>query len=119
LSLTRKEYTVFVVRIDMKLNPSQQEAFHQFVDKGGLEPRRLSGCSNYVFCQAVEDPTRVLLYEEWDTRAQFEAYKNSALFKMANESLRPLLAQPPSSAYYESDDRFASCAVPRNDGGRA
>jgi hypothetical protein len=38
-------------------------------------------------------------------------YRDSPVFKEAGAQLRPMLEEPPRSAYYESDDVFAACAV--------
>lgn len=104
---------MFVVRIEMKLRPEARDRFHDFVTADGLQARSLPGCMDYSFCEEVGNPSRVLLYEEWTTRAEFEAYRASSVFSSTGASLRPLLAEPPKSAYYDSDDVFSACAIPR------
>ncbi len=102
---------MFVVRIDLKLRAEKRSAFHEYVRVEGRRARELDGCLDYSFCEDLDDPTRVILYEEWSSRAQFEAYRSSALFAATGARLRPMLAQGPDSAYYESENLFTTCAV--------
>ena len=102
---------MFVARIDLRIRPESRHAFHEYARSGVEDARALDGCVDYSFCEDVNDPTRIILYEEWRSRADFEAYKSSALFEATGARLRPMLAKAPSSAYYESDDLFATCAV--------
>jgi quinol monooxygenase YgiN len=104
---------MFVVRIEMKVRPEERDTFRDFVTADGLSARNLAGCIDYSFCEEVGNPQRVLLYEEWATREEFEAYRASSAFLSTGARLRPLLAEPPKSAYYESEDVFSACAIPR------
>lgn len=71
----------------------------------------MEGCVAYAFLEDVGDANSVMLYEEWASRDAFDAYKASPAFVAAGAKLRPMLAEPPKSAYYESEDLFTSCAV--------
>ena len=102
---------MFIVRIDLKIAEAARAAFRDYARSGGRDAYALPGCRDYSFCEDLADPTRVLLYEEWATREHFEAYRASTIFEAIGARLRPMLAAPPKSAYYESDDVFASCAV--------
>ena len=102
---------MFVVRIEMKVQPEQLGAFREYAGADGLEARKLPGCVDYTFCEEIGNPSRVLLYEEWSSRAQFEAYRASSVFLATGPRLRSMLAAPPKSAYYESDDVSAARAV--------
>src|SRR5262249_17778783 len=102
---------MFVVRIEMKLRPEQRNAFQDYVRIDGLEARKLPGCVDYSFCEDVGNPLRVLLYEEWSTREQFDAYRASTVFSASGPRLRSMSAEPPKSAYYEADNVFEACAV--------
>jgi quinol monooxygenase YgiN len=102
---------MFIARINLKLRAGQRAAFRDYAGAEGLQARTLAGCVDYSFFEDVGDPTRVLLYEEWASRKQFEAYKASPVFEAAGARLRPLLEEPPKSAYYESEDVYASCAL--------
>jgi quinol monooxygenase YgiN len=102
---------MFVVRVSLKIQSSHGEAFRAYAASEGLEPRKLPGCVEYSFCEDLAEPLRVLLYEEWASRPEFEAYKASSFFAATGTRLRGMLAEPPRSAYYESDDVFAACAL--------
>jgi len=102
---------MFIARIELAIKPSERSAFRAYVAEEAPLVRALAGCVRYRFSEDVTEPSHVLLYEEWASRAEFEAYKSSPLFTGAGATLGPMLAAPPSSAYYESDDVFTSCAV--------
>lgn len=102
---------MFVARVTLKVQNDKMESFRRFAKAEGLDARRLSGCVEYAFCEDIAEPARVLLYEEWESRAAFEAYRSSPAFTASGATLMPLLAEPPKSSYYESDDVFSACAV--------
>lgn len=103
---------MFVVRVELSIQETKREDLRAFVVSEAREARKLAGCKEYAFCEDIAEPLRVLLYEEWATRADFEAYRNSAIFTASGAHLRPLLSKPPRSAYYDSDDVFSTCALP-------
>ena len=49
------------------------------------------------------DANSVLVYEEWRSRADFDAYRNSEFFAESGAVLFPLMEGAPDSAYYESE----------------
>ncbi len=102
---------MFIARIELRIEPAARDAFRRYAAAEAVTARQLAGCVQYAFLEDVGDPLRVLLYEEWSTRATFDAYRGSSLFAAAGATLRPMLTEPPKSAYYESDDLFAACAV--------
>jgi quinol monooxygenase YgiN len=103
---------MFIARIVLTIQDPQRDAFRQYAAGEGLGPRALAGCVDYSFCEDVAEPKRVLLYEEWATREAFESYKASPSFAAASARLQPMLAEPPRSAYYDSEDLFGgACAV--------
>jgi quinol monooxygenase YgiN len=102
---------MFIARVTLRIRPSEQAGFSAYALEESRQARDLPGCVEYAFYADVGDPARVLLYEEWANREQFEAYRQSSLFKAAGAHLVPMLAEPPRSAYYESEDLFAACAV--------
>jgi len=102
---------MFVVRVELKLKSGHMEKLREHASAEASAAGKLPGCKAYSFSEDVAEPGRVLLYEEWATRDAFEAYKASPLFAAAGTWLMPLLAEPPKSAYYESDDVFTTCAA--------
>jgi quinol monooxygenase YgiN len=100
---------MFIARVTLRIRPSERGAFRAYVAEETRQARALPGCVEYAFCEDVTDPARVLLYEEWASREQFEAYRASPLFEAAGAQLGPMLEGPPRSAYYESDDVFTAC----------
>lgn len=99
---------MFIARIVLEIQEPHREAFRRFANGEALAARALDGCVEYAFAEDVADPTRVFLYEEWSSKAAFEAYKQSPVFAASGANLRPLLAAPPKSAYYESENVFTA-----------
>lgn len=91
---------MFIARISLVV--TDRDALRAFAGAEVAAARALPGCVDYRFCEDVTSPNRILLYEEWTDRDSFEAYKSSPLFAKAGAAIRPLLAEPPQSAYYDS-----------------
>jgi quinol monooxygenase YgiN len=102
---------MFIARVTLRIRASDRLGFRAYAVEESRRARDLPGCVEYAFFEDVSDAARVLLYEEWANRESFEAYRDSSLFKEAGAHLRPMLEEPPKSAYYESEDVFAACAV--------
>jgi quinol monooxygenase YgiN len=102
---------MFIARVTLQIRPSHRGSFRAYAAEECKQARALPGCVEYAFCEDVADPARVLLYEEWASREQFEVYRASPLFAQAGAHLGPMLESPPRSAYYESEDVFTACAM--------
>lgn len=102
---------MFIARVELEIKAGEREAFRAYASSEARKVRDLPGCVRYRFTEDVSEPSRVLLYEEWASRAEFEAYKGSPLFAAAGAKLGPMLAAPPASAYYESEDVFTRGAT--------
>ena len=97
---------MFVVCVTLTLQANHRDSFRDYAGREGLQARNMPGCVEYSFCEDVADPLRVLLYEEWATREDFEEYKSSPFFSATNQRLKALLCAPPKSAYYVAEDVF-------------
>lgn len=95
---------MYVIRVALRV---REDALEQFEEQARAEardvPARFGGCLRYGFHESVGDAGAFLLYEEWATRESFEAYRKSAYFTEVGGRLRPLLAEPPDSAYYDAE----------------
>lgn len=97
-----------VIRIQIESKTDQSEALARIVNEESNNVRKFPGCVFYALFRSTEHPEQFLLYEEWQDRSSFEAYKTSDAFKALGTALGPLLAGAPKSAYYEGDDFFGS-----------
>ena len=103
---------MFIARVSLRIREADRAAFRAYAIEESAQARALPGCVEYAFHEDVAEPARVLLYEEWVSREPFEAYRRSPLFAAAGAHLLPMLAEPPRSAYYESEDVFSACGLP-------
>lgn len=66
-------------------------------------PASFDGCDLFVVSVESAGAERIVLAEEWQSRADFERYTGSDRFAATMSEVGPLLAGPPDSAYYESE----------------
>ncbi len=58
------------------------------------------GCRRYVFAAAVADPTRFVLFSEWEREEDLDAHYRSEAFANFQLSLDGLLARPSELTVY-------------------
>lgn len=54
--------------------------------------RKLPGCRHYTLYQ---DEMAVVIVQKWDETAQFDAYRDSQIFRDLGAALKPIMAAPP------------------------
>ncbi|MEO0564140.1 MAG: putative quinol monooxygenase [Chloroflexota bacterium] len=91
-----------VIRILMQIQPQQREAFLKFMANSTTVSTAFSGCLKYQLFQDVNTEDSYLLYEEWETRAQFDAYLASDHMVESRTALFPMMAGKPDSAYFDA-----------------
>lgn len=94
---------MIVIHVQVKVKP---EAESHFLDQARQEvthARAVEGCVNYAWLEDVSIPQQYVLYEEWESQAQFDAYKGSDFFKHLQTVFMPLMAEPPQSHYYTAN----------------
>ncbi len=95
---------MFVIRVALHVNEDALERFEEQARAETREvPEKFAGCLRYGFHAGVGVPGSFLLYEEWRDRESFEAYRTSDYFRDVGGKLRPLLAAPPESAYFDAE----------------
>ena len=91
------------VRVAVRATPEHRERFlAQLAREEQDVPARFDGCERFRVYAHASDENELLLYEEWATRAAFDAYRTSEYFARAGAVLKPLLKGPPDSAYYDA-----------------
>lgn len=95
-----------IIRIRISSKPDQSKALEQIMNEQSPKVREQAGCVTFELFRSAEQPDQYLLYEEWQNRASFEAYKDSEPFNAIGAALPPTLAGKPDSAYYEGENFF-------------
>ena len=93
-----------VIRVSVRVNDEALADFVRYARQQAEEvPARFEGCLRYGFHQSLDDDGRYLLYQEWASEERFERYRRSAYFAEAGARLRPMMAEPPESAYFAAE----------------
>ena len=94
---------MIVIRVAVKVKPEAKANFvRQIKQEMGEVKKQFPGCERYTLYTDVTDDNKLMLYEEWQSQASFEAYKESDYFKQNGELLFPMMAEPPDSAYFNA-----------------
>jgi quinol monooxygenase YgiN len=65
--------------------------------------QKFTGCERFALYGDASKEDNFLIYEEWQSQANFEAYQTSEYFKKNGEKLFAMMAGAPDSAYFEAD----------------
>jgi quinol monooxygenase YgiN len=62
------------------------------------------GCRRYVFAAALADPSRYVLFSDWESQEALDTHYRSEAFDDFQRSLDGLLARPSELTVYSVDD---------------
>lgn len=93
---------MMVIRVIVDVTADQHDAFVATMHEEAAGVRQMAGCERYDLFEDTSRANRFLLYEEWATPAAFDAYRTSDAFQERFAVLKPMMAGPPSSAYYDA-----------------
>lgn len=91
---------MLVIRVLLNVQPENQSRFIELIKEDRAASQQFEGCNHWEVYSDTTDPNNYLIYEEWETQAQFDAYKASDHFKQIGPKIFPLIAGDPNSAYY-------------------
>ena len=95
---------MFTVRVAARVRPEGRDRFVAHLQREQDEvPARFEGCERFAVYSDPADANSLLVYEEWRSRRDFDAYRTSEYFTQSGAVLFPLMDGAPDSAYYESD----------------
>lgn len=95
---------MFIIRVIMTVKPDEAPAFVEYLQKEAADVKaQFAGCEQFGLFADVSAENRYLLYEEWETQAAFNAYRNSDFFKQNSAVLFPMMAGAPDSAYFSAE----------------
>jgi quinol monooxygenase YgiN len=89
---------VIYVQVQVKADHAPDFAAAAKQDVAGGQ--QFAGCRAYHWSEHLTSPYSYILYEEWETREAFDAFRTSEYFKNTGTVLMPMLDGAPSSAYY-------------------
>src|SRR5690348_8309930 len=93
---------MIVIRVIVNTTPEKSAEFLAEVEQDTAEAHGFAGCIAYQWTVSVQEPTRFLLYEEWETLDALNAFKNSEYFQNNGKALFPLISGKPDSVTYEA-----------------
>jgi quinol monooxygenase YgiN len=94
---------MIVIRVQMQVQPERKMEFLELLGQEALKVRALEGCLKFDMFEQVSEDNTLLLYEEWQTLGQFDAYRTSDMFKQNGQKLFAMMAGKPDSAYYSAE----------------
>jgi quinol monooxygenase YgiN len=78
-----------------KALPGKEEALKQSLLALCVPTRAEKGCINYDFHESVDDPARLVIHENWTSKADLDAHLRSQHIESFRRRADELLAEPP------------------------
>src|SRR5258708_22709240 len=94
---------MLIVHILFTVKPTEHATLQQIMQECIALAGSMPGCRTYGFFADQSKTNAYLLYEEWENKENFDAYKASSVFKEVGNKLTPLLAGAPASTYFLAD----------------
>ena len=94
---------MIVLRVKVQVKPENKTKFVDVMKESIDISSKMKGCVQFGLYEDVVDENAFMLYEEWATRADADAYRNSEHFAESGKVLFPLMAGDPDSAYYQAE----------------
>ena len=92
------------VIITFKLKSDQVDAFKEHIRKIIPDTRSFEGCKDVGFYFNSDDETDLVVFETWESRADYEKYFNSRTETGALEAIASYLAGEPSIRFLTKSD---------------
>ena len=91
-----------LVLLEVSLKPENVEDFTDFMKNELHHTRGSDGCNGLTVHKNQDDPTNLVIVEDWDSRQQFEKYLAWRTERGDMEKLAPLLAGESSVRYFDN-----------------
>ena len=91
-----------VVYVQVKVKPEFLQAFKKKLQSNIDQSLQQTGCQRFEVYVDMVDPHTFVLYEEWATQDDFNAYQEADYFKAFGKWVFPKLDGAPNSSYYEA-----------------
>ena len=94
---------MIIIRVNVTVQPEKRSAFVAQIKQEMVDVKQqFVGCERFGLYEDVMDENGFLLYEEWQTLANFKAYQASDYFQENGKKLFPMMAGKPDSDYFEA-----------------
>ena len=80
---------MIVLTANKTIKPGCRDAFVKVMEELTKESRKEEGCISYRVCESINDPSDVLILEEWKDNDALEYHNNTEHFKR----LVPLMSE--------------------------
>lgn len=94
---------MIIVRVLVKIQPQHKNEFVQLMNDDLEDTMKFEGCKHFALYEDTQNENGFILYEEWESQANFDAYRTSEYFKARGGQLFPLMDGTPDSQYYQAD----------------
>lgn len=96
--MNEKALTVVVI---FEAFPGKEEELESLL-KTAVSPSRLDkGCLNYDLHLSLEDPTKFLFYENWESKQDHQAHMASTHIQDILKKVRPLCKEPQMVSFWK------------------
>lgn len=93
-----------VIRVLVNVKPEASDAFVDHAKREMTEVKqKFAGCERFALYGDLVKENTFLLYEEWQTQENFDAYRTSVYFQQNGEKLYAMMADTPDSAYFTAE----------------
>lgn len=93
---------MIVIRVVVQVQPEKRQDFLAFMSTSIPLSRSFIGCAKFDLYQDIHLEHSFMLYEEWQSLKDFDAYRQSDHFKESGTVLFPLMNGQPDTAYFEA-----------------
>jgi autoinducer 2-degrading protein len=83
----------YALVVTIRIKPENLDAFMEKLAANAAAARKEPGCLTFEVLAEPTDPTRVVLYEVYESQAAFQAHQETEAFKVYLAEAVPLLAE--------------------------
>ena len=91
------------VLVTLKTDPAERPALAREVTRLAERARALPGNAGFSVLTDADDPTALVIAQDWQSNSEFEAYKAGPVFADLGALLRPALTAPPMTRQFGTE----------------
>ena len=91
-----------VIRVKVEVGAQNRQAFLENSRTEVVKAGEFKGCLNFGWYEEIGQEGTFLLYQEWATQADFDAFRKSAFFEQNGAKVFPMLSGKPDTAYFDA-----------------
>ena len=100
---------MITIRVIFKIKGDHRNNFLNHIRQEVQDTQSWKGCHRFGVFEDVTKPDTFILYEEWNTLEDFEAYKKSDFFKVSGDKVFPMMEGSHDTAYYTANELSQVC----------